>query len=281
MKSKSPIPAPVNLRESLAVFMSNIVVLLHTVKEVEMIAALKHLSPPVEQTDKPIRWLQDNVSLTLGIFGDHKAALVQTKEGADCQYELIPALRSLPNAKLIITLGYAYGLKSKCKLGDVLVSTSIDGIGNCQLQHGRLKFDEGHVRQTSMSTRALNVFANGNMLWTEFICSKEGRKTKVLSGPQISSPMLFSDKTALDEYLKTNEQFNGGETEGQEVANAQLFLKGNDHREVDFVVIKGVANFGDETKVKEWQLTASLAAAFYAEEKICESCGNVYNCKLF
>ena len=256
-------------------------VLLHTVKDEEMIVALKNLSSPVEQSDKLIRWIHGNASFILGIFGGHKAALVQTSKGADCQYELIYALRSLPNAQLIITLGYAYGLKSKCNLGDVLVSTSVDEIGNIRLEHGRLKFDEGRVRQTRISTRALNVFTNGITLWRKFICSTEGRKTKVIAGPLISSPVLLNDKAALDEYLKNNERFKGGEMEGQEVARAQLTLKEEDKRDVDFIVIKGVADFGDGSKDKGWQLTASLAAASYAEEKLRETCGMVYNCKLF
>ena len=280
-ESKNPIPTPDDLRESLAAFISQVVVLLHTVKEEEMIATLKHLSPPVEQSDKPIRWFHGNASFILGIFGGHEAALVQTSKGADSRPELMPALRSLPNAKLIITLGYAYGLKSQCNLGDVLVSTSIDGIGNIRFEHGRLKFDEGRVRQTSMSTRALNVFTKGITLCKKFICSKEGRKTKVVTGPLISSPVLVNDKVALDEYLKNNERFKGGEMEGQEVARAQLTLKEEDKRDVDFIVIKGVADFGDGSKAKGWQLTASLAAASYAEEKLRESGGNVYNCKLF
>ena len=261
--------------------MSKVVVLLHTVKEEEMIAALKHLSSPVEQSDKPIRWFRGNTSFILGIFGGHKAALVQTSKGADCQLELMPALESLPNAQLIITLGFAYGLKSKCNLGDVLVSTSIDGIGNIRLEHGRLKFDEGRVRQTSISTRALNVFTKGIILWRKFICSKAGRKTKVIAGPLISSPVLLNDKAALDKYLKNNERFKGGEMEGQEVARTQLTLKERDKREVDFIVIKGVADFGYGSKEKGWQVTASLAAVSYAEEKLRESGGNVYNCKLF
>ena len=280
-KNKNPIPTPDDLRELLGFFLSKVVVLLHTVKEEEMVATLKHLSPPVEQSNKPIRWFGGNVSIILGIFGGHKAALVQTSKGADCLLELMPALRSLPNAKLIITLGYAYGLKSKCNLGDVLVSTSVDGIGNIRLEHGRVKFDEGRVRHTSMSTPALNVFAKGTYLWRKFICSTEGRQTKVVAGPLISSSMLLNDQAALDEFLKNKERFKGGEMEGQEIARAQLTLKEEVKRDVDFIVIKGVAGFGDGSKEKGWQLTASLAAASYAEEKLHESGGKVYKCKLF
>ena len=66
--------------------------------------------------------------------------------------------------------------------------------------------------------------------------------------------------------------------EGQELAHAQLHLKEKEKRQVDFIVIKGVADFGDGSKDKAWQLTASLAAVNYAEHKLCETAGSVY-CK--
>ena len=64
--------------------------------------------------------------------------------------------------------------------------------------------------------------------------------------------------------------------EGQELAHAQWQLQEKEKRHVDFVVIKGVADFGDGTKEKEWQLTASLAAASYAEHKLLQTGGSVY-----
>ena len=279
-ETKKPLPVPDDLRELLATHLSETVILLHTVKEEEMLAALNHLNSPVEQrgSNKPIRWFEDKISLILGIFGGHKAALIQTSKGVDCQHEILPALRRLRNIKLIIGLGFAYGLRSKCDLGDVLVSTYVDGVGNCRIVNNTLKFDEGRVRHTSMSTAALNVFTKHTCFWRSFTCTKAGRLAKVVTGPLISSPMLLDDQNALDEFLKNNERFKGGEMEGQELARAQLSLKDSDGRDVDFIVIKGVADFGDGTKEKGWQLTASLAAANYAEHKLLDSGGKVYYC---
>ena len=277
--TKSPMPTPANLRDYLKKYKSEVVILIHTVKEEEAVAVWNHLSSPLENSDdnKPILWYDQGVSLTLGIFAGHKVAVIQSSKGVDCQHELMPALHYLPNVQLVIGLGFAYARRSKCNLGDVIVSTYVDGVGNCRIEDGRLKFDEGLVRYTALSTVTANVFTRGISTWRSFKCSTD-RESKVHCGVLISSPMLLNDQRVLDEYLRNNERFIGGEMEGQELAHAQRHLKEKEKRQLDFIVIKGVADFGDGTKEKAWQLTASLAAASYAEHKLLETAGSVY-CK--
>lgn len=209
-------------------------------------------SSPLADSDnnKPINWYDRGISLTFGIFANHKAALVQTCKGVDCQHELMPALQCLPNIKLVIGLGFAYAWRNKCNLSDVIISTFVDGVGNCRIEGDRLKFDEGCVRYTTVSTCTSSVFTKGTSLWTTFTCTTSDRKSKAHAGVLISSPMLLNDKRAFDEYLKNNERFIGGEMEGQELAHAQLHLKEKEDWPVDFIIIKGVANFGDGTKEK-------------------------------
>ena len=189
----------------------------------------------------------------------------------------MPALHYLPNVKLVIGLGFAYARRNKCNLGDVIISTYVDGVGNCRIEDGRLRFDEGCTRYTPVSTLTGNVFTKGTSLWITFTCSTDGRKSKAHAGVLISSPMLLNDQRALDEYLKNNDRFIGGEMEGQELSHAQFYFKEKEDRQVDFIIIKGVADFGDGTKEKAWQLTASLAAASYAERKLRDTQGTVYS----
>lgn len=279
--AKKTIQAPPHLHKSLMSFVSEAVILIQTVKDEEMLAACYHLDSPIksiEVNQLPFLFIKD-VRFILGIFGGHKAVLIQTSKGVDCQHELIPALSQVPNVELIIGLGFAYARRNKCSVGDVLVSTVVDGVSNYRSEHGRLKFDEGRVRQSSMSTRTLNVFTKGTSMWRSFECSQDGRIAKAHPGVLISSSMLLDDVPALDEYLKNNERFIGGEMEGQELAHAQLYLKEQHHRNVDFIIIKGVADYGDGTKEKGWQQTASLAAASYAKHKLLESGNSVYCCK--
>ena len=55
--------------------------------------------------------------------------------------------------------------------------------------------------------------------------------------------MLLNDRKALADFLMNNKRFIGGEMEGQELAHAQRQLQEKEKRHVDFVVIKGVADF--------------------------------------
>ena len=243
-----------------------------------MLAACSLMSSPLEDGDinKPVRWFDENISLTLGVFADHKAALIQTHKGTDCRHSLLLSLQHLPNVKLIIGLGFAYGRRNKSELGDVLISTCVDGVSNFRIEGGQISFDEGLIRYTNASTATYNVFATGASLWTDFKCSTSDRESKALPGVIISTPVLLNDRKALADFLTNNKRFIGGEMEGQELAHAQRQLQEKEKRLVDFVVIKGVADFGDGTKEKDWQLTASLAAASYAEHKLLQTGGNVY-----
>ena len=259
-------------------FLEDVVVLLHTVKEEELLAVYANLSPPttpMPQLDHTVHCSPDGrISLTLGMFGNHKAAVIQTRKGADCRHEIHAALKALPHVQLIIAVGFAYGRREKCALGDVIVSTNVDGVSNLRFENGQIKFDEGIARYTNMSTRTENAFARRG--WMTFNCVSDGeRNVKIHTGVIISSPTLLNDRKALDSYLKNNERFIGGEMEGQELAQCVYSFREN-QRSIDFIVIKGVADFGDGSKEKSWQLTASLAAAAYAEQKLRGTQGAMY-----
>ena len=278
---RSPTSASAENRVYLERYVSKVTILLHTVKDEEMLAACNHLSSPLENgdIDIPIHWFNHDgsISLTLGKFGGYNAAVIQTNKGADCRHSLLPCLQYLSNVKLVIGLGFAYGQRSKSELGDVLISTYIDGVSNFRIEDHRIKFDEGRARYTSASTITANVFTRGTSLWTGFKCSTADRESIAHPGVLISTPMLVNDRSALDDFLKNNERFIGGEMEGQELVQAQVYLRENGKREIDLIVIKGVADFGDGKKEKDWQLTASLAAASYTEYKLLQTGGRVYS----
>ena len=276
-RDKDPQPAPQCLRESVEMFLADVIVLLHTVKEEELLAVYVHMTPPMPQLNTSIHWSPDGkISLTLGMFGNHKAAVVQTRKGRDCQHEIQYALKALPHVQLIIAVGFAYGRREKCALGDVIVSTNVDGVSNLRFVKDEIRFDEGIARYTNMSTRTENAFARRGWMALNFNCIKDGeRNAEIHTGVIISSPTLVNDRKALDCYLKNNERFIGGEMEGQELAQCtQSFAENN--RFIDFIVIKGVADFGDGSNEKSWQLTASLAAATYAEQKLRDTQGQMY-----
>ena len=275
-REKEPKPAlPIAQEQDVKAFVSEVVILLHTVKEEELVAVYELLKPPLKLENTIFYHLDTGIEVTLGVFGNHKAALVRTSKGGDCRQEIGRALKSLHALKLIIAVGFAYGRRDKCKLGDVLVSTTIDGVSNFRVdKSGEIKIDEGDVRHTAMDIKPRNTFTKRN--WTDFICSKNGnRESQIHCGVIISSPMLLNNKSALEKLIAREGRFIGGEMEGQELAHVTS-SKDSEHHDVDFIVIKGVADFGDGTKEKDWQFTASLAAASYAEKRLEETQNRVY-----
>ena len=76
--TKSPMTASTENRGYFERYTSQVTILLHTVKDEEMLAACNHMSSPLESgdIDRPVRWFDENISLILGIFADHKAELI-------------------------------------------------------------------------------------------------------------------------------------------------------------------------------------------------------------
>lgn len=251
-------------------------------KDEELLAVCNRLSPPIQNITGTLTWFDEGIRLMLGIFANHDAAVIQTRKGTDSRYELRSCLRYLPNVKLVIGVGFAYGRRYKCYLGDVLISNLIDAISNFRIgKEKTIKFDESLSRHTGVSRNASNVFTKAASMWTGFKCSMADRESKAHVGLLISSPVLLDDREGLDDYLKNNERLIGGEMEGQEIVSAQKELSDEDQREVDVIIIKGVADFGDGTKEQGWQLTASMAAASYAESKLLATGGSVYKTSKF
>ena len=158
--SKDPLPPPspqVEVFRELRTFLGEVVVLLVTVIDAETWAVLYYMTPPIcsngqlmYTSNRTINFYDPilNTKLILGMFGGHKTALLQAKEGDDSRVQIENALQLLPNTLLVAGVGIAYGRNVCTLLGDVLVSTTIDGIGNVRWDNGQLNFQEGDNRYT-------------------------------------------------------------------------------------------------------------------------------------
>ena len=240
-----------------------------------MVAVYDRLEPPLELEYTLLCQISTEIEVTLGMFGDHKAALIRTSKGGDSQNEITHALKSLHQVQLIIAVGFAYGKRDKCKLGDVVVSTSVDGVSDLMIdESGKIKIEEGGVLHREISAKAKKTFTKRN--WIDFVCTSNGeRESEVFCGVVVSSPMLLNNRNALQRLIARQKRYIGGEMEGQELAQL-THLKDREHHNIDFIVVKGVADFGDGTKEKDWRFTASLAATFFAETRLKETQNKVY-----
>ena len=212
IKRKNPLPPPSPESakyKMLMDFLKEVVILLVTINENEIWCALNYMTPPrspdgkpIVSGVKPIDFYDPklNALLTLGIFGGHKTALIQAKMGDDCRVEIENALQLLPNAQLVAGVGVAYGRKDKTNFGDVLVSTTIDGIGNVRWDNGKLLFYQGDNRYTRTEQRAMEVFARQVDDWstlTGFKATKSGRVPEIHAKTIISAPWLVNDLDLL------------------------------------------------------------------------------------
>lgn len=292
IKKKDPLPPPDPLDATygqLKDFLQEVVVLLVTINENEIWSALNYMEPPesgdgnpiISDTERPINWFDPPLSamLTLGMFAGHKTALIQAKMGDDCRVEIENALELLPNAQLVAGVGVAYGRKDKTTFGDVMVATTIDGVGNVRWNNGDLYFYQGDNRYTRTEQRAIEVFAREVDDWsteTGFKVTKSGRVPKIHAKMIVSAPWLVNDLDILNKIMEIDPRAVGGEMEGQVLSEIHNnFLNLNPPRKIDTIIIKGVADHADGQKHKGWQMTAGLASIGYTKFKLEQTEGQV------
>ncbi len=276
-------------------FCEEVVIILQTVNDDEKWAVLDRLKPPTNFTLEAGNPLNKTVDLegpnniVLGTFGGYASALIQTKMGKDCRREIEHALDKFPNAMCVLAIGVAFAFdREKCKYGDVLVSTIIKAVGNIKRrQDGKLILRESDNR-TPNSPELLRVFTRGTATWNEkFKCTKEDgagsensrRYSNVHTGVIISDKILIDHKRTRDELLNFSPEAIGGEMEGATLVEVQYSLaqKKPTPRELGVIIIKGVADYGDGSKEKSWQLTSAMAAAHYAEHKLSVTQGTLFS----
>lgn len=260
------------LYESVHKFCDEVEYILHTVNSNEVKAVLSLLDAPNlsqyngEPLTKPIDLDQPN-SIVLGMFGGYKCAMIQTEMGDHCRKEVEQALKKFENAKAIIAIGVAYGQPSKgINLGDVLVSKKIVGVHNIRVN------EDGSEYSRDESTYDLplefrKVFTRNNEFSEPFNVAdvEDGcRQSEVHCGTIVSDRVLVDNRIKRDDILKRIPDAIGGEMEGYVLLDVRESKRPN----IGVIIIKGVADYADGAKTKEWQPIAAMAAARYAYDKL-------------
>ena len=281
IKEKSPQKTPQKeseLYRGLENFSKNVQIIIHTVNDNEYYAAVGHLS----DDGNPLLGLTTSVVFpktgsVVGMFGGYKAALVQTRMGGYCREGIEDALLNFPNAKAIIAVGVAYGKShEKCKFGDVLVSQSIEDMSNVKFQDGTIieRGEKHHVKPNLQKIFCKQT--QSFVVMKDFTCTKD-REPQIIPGAIVSMPWLVDDEETKRKILENSREAIGGEMEGFILLQIQKkYANQNPPRQLDVVVIKGVADYGDGTKLKEWQFTAAMAAVGYAHHKLEETGGTEF-----
>ena len=205
-----------------------------------------------------------DMKIALGMFAGHKAALARTEQGASCERDIRKVLSWFPNTKALLGVGVAYGMRRDAvKFCDVLVASQIADFGSQPRAQDGGFYARGEFVNTK--TTLTNIFCQDDAEW-KFLCT-EKRPAKVVVGQLVSGPFLLDDpkiKKSIQEQCKLAK---GGEMEGWILYTHIL----KDHPNLEAIIIKGVADYADGEKDKQWQLTAAMAAASYTHFQLKQS----------
>ena len=219
------------------------------------------MDPPSKAFKKAVKFGSIAV---IGMFAGHRTALIQTESSANSYYGFKEALKSIPNAKFIISAGICYAFERKeCKIGDIIVSDKISAFNALEYDtEGRIinRGGAAQINQTLKDSFCRNLMYN-------FEVSTTGRTAKVHCGTFISYTALIDNKDMRDKLKNAEPSAIGGEKEGGELLRLKL------SKEVEGVImIKSVVDYGEGGRLtaKDWYYTASLAAINYAHSKLLE-----------
>ena len=232
-----------------------------TVNDNEFYAVLYYMSNKHIGTDfdipKSLTADSTGTRYFVGTFAQIPAALVQHAQGSsESQFVVGEAMKLFANLKAIIAVGVCgtFG-----ELGDVIVSSKIAGYMN-------IKYDkDGKIIQRdseSSGSRLLSNYLLAQNDW-KFNCTKESSPKPCLSQvylkPFLSSSTLVAYQDFRDKIREdVCREAMGIEMEGIGIVNAKEFNSRND---IHFIIVKAGCDYANETKNKEWQPVAAMAAA--------------------
>ena len=250
--------------KAVQLFAKQVVLILHTCNINEYWAALERLKPPTNKDQSKIRdhpVIYPQVGSVIGWFAGYRTAVVRTQEGNKCRDDLTKAFtKSFPNGQVIIGTGLAYANDRKRKLADVLISHQIENFVQYKKAEGEM-INYGPREETGPNVQ--RIFENSARDWTDlklFICGDDDRGSVAHIGCIVSAPTLVKDEVLREQLMKHTPNAIGGEMEGWVLIDLKKTLKDQYPKDIEVVVIKGVADYGDLKRGDEWQWTAAKAA---------------------
>ena len=254
-----PDPLPVEEEKELKSFRKEINVIIHVVNEYEFGAATTYITAPNQSDGNGIRFR----GYVLGMFAGQKVALVQTGPGADCYEDIQSAMNELSlDVQYIFGVGVCYSLDcEKHHFGDVLVANRISSF-ETQKKRGSDILPRGERIDISQDLR--KIFCQQTIYWDDTFEVSRNRSSKAYCGLFISMSTLLSSSEEGKKLKHAEREAIGGEMEGFKL----MKMKRSNGLPMEVIVIKGVVDYGDESKDKVWQFTTAMAAFNFVKKMI-------------
>ena len=232
-----------------------ICVLIQTVNKHEFYAAMLELKEDSEvkqyAIDDPL--CDAKSYYYVGRWGDREipVAIIQTGMGGNdvygSWYETKKALYNLPHLKYIFAVGVCGGIRGKVKMGEVIVSKAIWGYSELKMTKPRWI-----SRSDSVNLEHTNFF--------HFLNQAAQLPYNTKCGTMISGPWLIKSVAIQGDLLAICPEGIAFEMEGDGIVKA---CRG---KPIEYLVVKGVCDFGDQHKNDDWQPQAATNAA----KSLCE-----------
>ena len=250
--------------KAVRLFAKQVVLILHTCNINEYWAALERLEPPTAEDRSRIRdhaIIYPKVGSVIGWFSSYRTAVLRTGQANKCRDELTEALtKSFPNSQVIIGAGIAYANNRKRKFTDVLISDQVENFVQYEKMGDEIT-NRGPREEIDLNVQ--RIFENPARDWTDmrcFTCEDDGRTSVAHIGCVVSAPTLIRDEVLRDQLMKKTPNAIGAEMEGWVLLELKKTLKGQHNKDIEVIVIKGVADYGDLSKGDKWRWTAAKAA---------------------
>ena len=253
-------------KEQLELFAKKVVLLLHTCNDTEFWAVAEKLKPPTGDNKQTLADINHPVHFpavwcAVGMFAYYRTAIVKTGQANECIAPLCKALTQsfFPNTQVIIGVGIAYAKDEELKYGDVIISKHIENCVQFKMQDGRI-IKRGS--RAPIRTPLNEVFCTPEVKSWEFYCT-DSRKSSAQIGSIVSAPWLMRDVHLKEALFEDSTQAKGGEMEGWALLEVQKVFD-----PVSVIIIKGVADYGDNKKDDKWHITAAKAAVDFTHWRL-------------
>ncbi|GAA4734046.1 5'-methylthioadenosine/S-adenosylhomocysteine nucleosidase family protein [Phytohabitans rumicis] len=230
---------------------SRVLLLVATASEREAVFAAAKAVTGSEPTK---RFLPHHTVYELGLIGDAEVLLAQTQPGAvgpGAAAITASALISRLGPDFLVVTGICFGLReAEQRLGDVIVCRQLRAIDHRK----EIDPDDGGPRIVlirgdfvSSSVTLFDRFRSAEVGWTA---------TKVHYGTLLSSSALVDSRELRADLRRLDPEASGGEMEGAGVYAAAAPEK------VDWIVVKGISDWGYDKDDAAQEAAAGNAAAF-------------------
>ena len=225
--------------------------LLVTATETETAAVLDVLKPLPGLSDVALTHIE-NHTYALGTFGLIAAAHVQCVMGTRDAGSAMGATREAvlcwtPQAVVMPGIAWGSPRARNLGLGDVLVASSVQDFENARVGESH----EFRGSQTEAGPKLLDRFRSVRDWHFDL---PDGRRSSSRVGLLLSGDKLIANPKFRDDLLGEFKRAIGGDMESYAVAQACRALA------VEWIIAKGVCDWGDEDKNNAWQHPAAQAS---------------------